>query len=129
MAVPPSPLTGVGPVHATVVQIQRNWSLRHRNGELRPFLLTLCIGGVHRDHATSGGSLLYSWSMASFPGDTSVPSSLPTVVEVAREVFPSLGWARGVVEWHNRCRGERLGLGLCGKNSKGTRHYLWGFLH
>jgi hypothetical protein len=24
---------------------------------------------------------------------------------------------------------RRLGLGLCGKNSKGTGHYLWGFLH
>jgi hypothetical protein len=105
MAAPPSPLTGVGPVRATVVQIRRNWSLRHRNDELRSFLLNLCIGGVHRDRATSGGSLLYSWLRASSPGDASVPSSLPTVVEVAREVFPSLGWARGVVERRNRCRG------------------------
>jgi hypothetical protein len=105
MAAPPSPLTGVGPVRATVVQIRRNWSLRHRNDEVGPFLLTLCIGGVHRDHAMSSGSLLYSWSMASSPGDASVPSSLPTVVDVAREVSPSLGWARGMVEQRNRRRG------------------------
>jgi hypothetical protein len=105
MAAPPSPLTGVGPVRATVVQIRRNWSLRYQNDEVRPFLLTLCVGGVHRDRATSGGSLLCSWSTASSPGDASVPSSLPTVVEVAREVFPSLGWARGVVERCNRRRG------------------------
>jgi hypothetical protein len=24
---------------------------------------------------------------------------------------------------------RRLGLGLCGKNLKGTGHFLWGFLH
>jgi hypothetical protein len=105
MAAPPSPLTGVGPIRATVVQIRRNWSLRHRNDELRPFLLTLCVGGVHRDHATLGGSLLCSWSTTSSPGDASVPSSLPMVVEVAREVFHSLGSARGVVERRNQRRG------------------------
>jgi hypothetical protein len=105
MAAPPSPLTRVGPVRATVVQIRRNWSLRHQNDELRPFLLTLCVDGVHRDRATSSGSLLCSSSTTSSPGDASVPSSLPTVVEVAREVFPSLGWARGVVEQRNRRRG------------------------
>jgi hypothetical protein len=105
MVTPPSPLTGVGPVRATVVQIRRNWSLQHRNDELRPFLLTLCVGGVHRDRATLGGSLLRSWLTASSPGEASVPSSLPTVVEVAREVFPGLGWAWGVVERRNRRRG------------------------
>jgi hypothetical protein len=105
MAVPQSPLTGVGPIRATVVQIGRDWSLRHRNDEVRPFLLTLCVGGIHRDRATSGGLLLCSWSTTSSPGDASVLSSLPTVVEVAREVFPSLGWARGVVERRNRRRG------------------------
>jgi hypothetical protein len=43
--------------------------------------------------------------MASSPSEASVPSSLPTVVEVAREVFPSLGCAQGVVERRNQRRG------------------------
>jgi hypothetical protein len=128
MAAPPSPLTGVGPVRATVVQIQRNWSLRHQNDELRPFLLTLCIGGIHRDRATSGGSLLYSESTTSFPGDASVPSSLPTVVEVAREVFPSLRWARGVVERHNRCRGGVPRARSLRQKFKGLRPLFMGLL-
>jgi hypothetical protein len=31
-------------VRATVVQIRRDWSLWHRNNEVRTFLLTLCVG-------------------------------------------------------------------------------------
>jgi hypothetical protein len=68
-------------------------------------VLTLVGGGVHRDRATSGGSLPCPWSSASPLGGASVPSSLPTVLEAAREALPSLGWARGVAEWRNRCRG------------------------
>jgi hypothetical protein len=128
MAAPSSPFTGVGPVRATVVQIRRNWSLRHRNDELRPFLLTLCVSGIHRDHATLGGSLLCSWSMASFPGDASIPSSLPTVVEVAREVFLSLGWAQGVVEWRNRCRGGAPRARSLRQKFKGHRPLFMGLL-
>jgi hypothetical protein len=68
-------------------------------------VLTLVDGGVHRDRATSGGSLPCPWSSASPPGGASVPSSLPTVLEAAREALPSLGWARGVAERRNRRRG------------------------
>jgi hypothetical protein len=60
---------------------------------------------VHRDRTTSGGSLPCPWSSASPPGGALVPSSLPTVLEVAREALPSLGWARGVAERRNRRRG------------------------
>jgi hypothetical protein len=60
---------------------------------------------VHRDRATSGGSLPCPWSSASPPGGASVPSLFPTVLEAAREALPSLGWARGVAERRNRRRG------------------------
>jgi hypothetical protein len=60
---------------------------------------------VHRDRATSGGSLPCPWSSASPPGGALVPSSLPTVLEAAREALPSLGWAWGVAERCNRRRG------------------------
>jgi hypothetical protein len=105
MAAPLPPLTGVVPVRAMVVQTRRDWSLWHRNDEVRPFLLTLCVGGLNRDRTTSGGLLLCSWSMASSPGDAPIPSSLPSMVEVAREAFPGLGWARGMAKRHNRRRG------------------------
>jgi hypothetical protein len=98
---PPPPLTGDVPVHAMVVQIRRDWSLRHRNDEVRPFLLTMCVGGLNRDCTTSSGSLLCSWSMTSSPGEAPVPSSVPAVVEVAKEAFPGLGWARGVAKRRN----------------------------
>jgi hypothetical protein len=122
MVEPPPSVSGIVLIRATVVQTQRDWSLRHRNDEVRPFLLTLCVSGLKRDRATSSDSLLCSWSMASSPGEALVLSSLPTMVEAAREVFPGLGWAQGMAK-------QRLGLDLCGKNSKGTSHYLWGFLH
>jgi hypothetical protein len=104
-AAPPPPLIGVAPVRATVVQTRRDWSLQHRNNEVRPFLPTLCVGGVHRDRAMLGGSLLCSCLTASSPGEAPVPSSLPTTVEVAREAFPGLGWAQRVAEQRNRRRG------------------------
>jgi hypothetical protein len=104
-AAPPPPLPGVVPVRSMVVQIRRDWSLWHRNDVVWPFLLTLCVGGLNRDHAMSGGSLIYSWSTASSPGEAPVLSSLSTAVEAAREAFPGLGWARGVAKWRNRHRG------------------------
>jgi hypothetical protein len=64
----------------------------------------LCVGGLNRESATSGGSLLCSWSMASSPGEAPVPSSLPMTVEAAREAFLGLGWARGVAKQRNRRR-------------------------
>jgi hypothetical protein len=108
---PLPPLTSVAPIHVVVVQIRRDWSLRHRNDEVRPFLLTFCVGGAHGDRATSGSTLLCSWLMARPPSEALVPSSLPTVVEAAREAFPSLGWARGVAEQRNstlRCGANGL---------------------
>jgi hypothetical protein len=128
-AAPPPLLIAVVLVRATVAQIPWDWSLRHRNNEVRPFLLTLCVGSLNRDRATSGVSLLCSWSTASSPGEAPVLSSLPTVVEVTREAFPRLGWAR---VWQNgaiNVEVRRLGIGLCGKNFKATGHYLWSFLH
>jgi hypothetical protein len=65
----------------------------------------------------SGGSLLCSSLTVRPPGEALVPSSLPTAVEAAREA------AQSDVEV------RPLGLGLCGKNSMGTGHYLCGFLH
>jgi hypothetical protein len=50
----------------------------------------------------SGGSLLCSWSTSSSLGEALVPSSLPMVVEAAREAFPILGWAREVAKSRNR---------------------------
>jgi hypothetical protein len=123
-AAPPPLLTREIPVRTTVVHIQRDWSLWHQNDEVRPFLLTLCVGGSNRDHATSGGLLLCCWSMASSPGEAPVPSSLPTVVEAAREAFPVLvgheAWQSGAIDVEVR----RLGFDLCSKNLKGTSHYL-----
>jgi hypothetical protein len=90
---------------ATVVQIRRDWSLWHRNDEVRPFLLTLCVSGSNRDRTTVGGLLLGSWSMANSPGEAPVPFSLPAVVEVAREAFPGIGWAQDAVK---RCNDDEV---------------------
>jgi hypothetical protein len=126
--VPPPPLTGVAPIHATVVQTRRDWSLRHQNDEVRPFLLTLCVGSVHRDHATSGGSLRYSWLMVSSPDEAPVPSSLPTAVEAAREAFLGLGWAQGMAERHNRRRGATPSAWSLRQKFKGHIPLFLGFL-
>jgi hypothetical protein len=91
-------------------------------------VLTLVGGSVHRDRAMSSGSLPCPWSSASPPSGASVPSSLPTVLEVAREALPSLGWARGVAERHNRRRGgaaRALSLRL---KFKGLRPLFMGLL-
>jgi hypothetical protein len=91
-------------------------------------VLTLVGSGVHRDRATSGGSLPCPWSSASPPGGASVPSSLPTVLEAAREALPSLGWARGVAERRNQRRGgaaRALSLRL---KFKGLRPLFMGLL-
>jgi hypothetical protein len=91
-------------------------------------VLTLVGGGVHRDRATSGGSLPCPWSSASPPGGASIPSLLPTVLEAAREALPSLGWARGVAERRNRCRGGAArALSLCLK-FEGLRALFMGLL-
>jgi hypothetical protein len=90
-------LTGEIPIRATVVQIRRDWSLRHQNDKVGPILLT----GSNGDRAMSGVLLLYSWSMARSPDEATVPFSLPTVVEAAREAFPGLGCARDVAKWRN----------------------------
>jgi hypothetical protein len=94
---------------ATMVQIRRDWSLWHQNDEVRPFLLSLCVGGSNKDRATAGSLLLGSWSTASSTGEAPVPFSLPTAVEVAREAFPGLGRALDVAKRHNddevRCLG------------------------
>jgi hypothetical protein len=66
--------------------------------------------------------------MASSPGDASVPSSLPTVVEVAREIFPSLGWARGVVERYNQRRGGAPRARSLRQKFKGHRPLFMGLL-
>jgi hypothetical protein len=92
-------------------------------------VLTLVGGGVPRDRATLGGSLPCPWSSASPPGGALVPSSHPTVLEAAREALPSLGWARGVVERCNRCRGgasRALSLRL---KFEGHRPLFMGFLY
>jgi hypothetical protein len=102
---PPPLLIGVVPVCATVVQIRWDWSLWHQNDEVRPFLLTLCVGGLNKDRVTSGGSVLCYWSMASSLGQAPVPSSLPIAVGVARVAFPSIWWARGVAKQRNQRRG------------------------
>jgi hypothetical protein len=62
--------------------------------------------------------------MASYPGEAPLPFSLPTVVEVAREAFPGLGWARDAAKRPNDVEVWHLGFDLCGKESKGTSHYL-----
>jgi hypothetical protein len=48
---------------------------------------------------------------------------------VAREALPGLGWHGAWGSGANDVEVRRLGLGLSGKNLKGTGHYLWGFLH
>jgi hypothetical protein len=102
-------------------QFWRDWSLRHRNDEVRPFLLTLCIGGLNRDRTTSGGSLFCSWSTESSPGEALILSSLPTVVEAAREAFPGLGWARGMAKRRNRRRGAAPRAWSLQQNFEGRR--------
>jgi hypothetical protein len=76
-------------------------------------VLTLVGGGVHRDRATSGGSLPCPWSSASPPGGASVPSLLPTVLEAARETLSVLVghrvWQSGAID----VKVVRLGLCLC----------------
>jgi hypothetical protein len=128
MAAPLPPLTGVVPVRATVVQIRRDWSLWHRNHEVRPFLLTLCVSGLNRDRATLSGSLLCPWSTASSPGEAPVLSSLPTVVEVAREAFPDFGWAWGLVERCKWCRGTAPRAWSLRQKFKGHRPLFMGLL-
>jgi hypothetical protein len=95
-------------------------------------VLTLVGGGVHRDRATSGGSLPCPWSSAGPPGGGSVPSSLPTVLERNREG----GKSRSVTILF-RARGRRscvLGqLGRCtacgeGKGRDGSRALAGGRL-
>jgi hypothetical protein len=48
------------------------------------------------------------------PGGASIPSSLPTVLEAAREALPSLGWTWGVAERAIDVEVLWLGLCLCG---------------
>jgi hypothetical protein len=118
----PSPLlTEKILVCATVVQIRRDWSLWHQNDEVRPFLLTLCVGGSNRDRATLDGLLLYSWSTASSPGEASVPFCLPTMVEVAREAFPGLGWARDTAKRRNNDEVWHLWFDLLRQKIEGHR--------
>jgi hypothetical protein len=68
--------------------------------------------------------------MTSSPGEALVLFSLPTVVEVAREAFLGLGCARDAVRRCNDVEVRCLGFDICGKNLKGTGHYLsYGFMH
>jgi hypothetical protein len=121
-------LTGVVPIRAMVVQIRWDWSLWHRNDEVRPFLLTLCVDGLNRDRAMSGGSLLCSWSTTSSPSEAPVLSSFPMAVEVAREAFPGLGWAWGMVKRRNRRQGAAPRAWSLQKKFKGHCPLFMGLL-
>jgi hypothetical protein len=128
MAAPLPLLTREIPVRTTVVQIRWDWSLRHQNDEVGPFLLTMCIGFSNRDRTTSSGLLFCSWSMASSPDEAPVLFSLPMVVEALREASPGLGLAWVTVKWCNRCRGAAPRVWPLRQKFKGHRPLFIGIL-